>query len=225
MQLRIPSNKYLYPESEEGKDYIATPFCISDDNEFIPTACLSDGERIIFSNSKKRFFYRLKVPIRAYTSISRIKQAIDLYLERETTHWVRVQHPSWNIPFFCASDTIMYVDQITKDTITPLMYLAVKRSELFNIGPNNFKESQFAIVVNNAFIDNPEFFKFYRNINRLYLSKMRSKFDIVYTPDPMRLSFIPKKIELPRFNSVAEIMAHSSSINASLKEILIRQQM
>lgn len=196
----------------EGIDYTSFFPSLSENNEYIPIRTLMDGELITFKKSgKKNFLYKLCIPLDIGTTGRVSRFCANLF----TTGWFKIQNLNITQPYFSTLGMVFHIRE-EDFTVTPLMALSVKSSQLFNIDRRNPNPNQFCLVIDNKFISHEEHFKVFRNVNKQYIEEASYEVDVLYTNDLMRLCFNSSKLSLPKFPTMIDTINHMKDINKEL---------
>lgn len=204
--IKLPSSS-IY--GQDGANFTSVFPSLSQDNEYIPVRTLMDGELITFKKSgRKNFLYKLCIP----NDISVTGRVSRFCFNLFETGWFRIQNMNITQPYYSTCGMVFHIKE-DDYTVTPLMALSVKSSQLFNVDRKNPDPNQFCLVIDNSFITNDEHFKVFRNVNKQYIEVAGSQIDVLYTNNLMGLCFNSPKLSLPKFATFAETVNHMKDVN------------
>ena len=212
LRLTIPSPIDALVSS--ARNIIAMYPSISDYNEFIPIHALVDGERLSNSNGRT-LVYDLSIPM--LSEIRGVRSVSDFCKNLFSTSYRWMKLTSITVPsgYYCYNGILIHVEELPVFKITPLLVLAVRKNDLFNISRNNLDISKFSLLIDRKLISETHN-KMYRNVKRDYMDVLEKDIDFHYSNNIMKLCYNPEAIVLPKFKSVDEMTAYYKELDSVL---------
>lgn len=176
-------------------------------NEYIPLIALRSGE-LTRQAEKKIFSYHLAL-FSEQNSTNRMEAFCDHL--KTGTNWIKAKHRNFTKDYFGTYGTIIYMDENMR--LVPLMVLCVKRYYLYHLNRETPDPKHFCLLVDRKFYGDPEHYKLFRNVNRLFLPEIKEQIDVIESNEISDLCFNPGNDIAPKYKTVVDMLNDLKNIN------------
>ena len=191
---------------------------LSTDNEYIPIHSLSEGQKITKGNVSL-LIYSFHIPRPDYrcSQYASFCSNLDFPDSDYNISWAKLGTLPFNL---LGNRGMIVIKDDNPEHSKLLMTIAVKNKYLFNVDRIEKDLSKFVLLISKEFMNNPEYFKVFRNIKRLYIDKIADKIDIIYANDIMSLCFNDVAFKPKKFKTLDEALEYTNGINSLLLNAL-----